>query len=266
MIHRKYRNGMTNLGVMCGFASNDPDGTLRIHQVSCPDMAFAFNRADGVRRAGFNMEPVTVIYRALPFNEGEQLVMEALHVCRMARSVVPKSFYWHSREWPRSNPFYPFREDRAGTLSDEVMAQLVDEHDLPDWVREAMAADEAFEEVLTRPLSNRRLNNRLLITGHCERVLPPGSGHGAAELPIRLRQGRDDAAFPITLNFGASAESVVFPRGLNPEAANLATIMVRPTAKSHGSDGDRLLGIDWKLFGYEVLAVNETDFEAHSEV
>lgn len=253
-----YRNGLINLGVICGFARNASDGALELHQTSCAEMAFRFDRAEGVRGATQDMEPVTIIYRMLDDERGGQPHMQALHVCRMARCVVPKYFAWNSSDWPRSNTFYPYREDKAGTLAPAVDALLVDEHELPQWLRDWAEQDDYLDEALTKPLRNRRLNSRLVITGSLKR-LPVTEWEGP--LPVvraLVRQGSSDAGIPIRLNLGTRNAQAM----LDLAGESYVTVIARPVSRVSGHPDGDVLRVKRHVHAYEVNVLDDVDVES----
>lgn len=169
----KYRNGASNIGVACGFAAFDGEGRIRVHQNACREMGLPMELGAGVRGPSFPYEPVTVVYRLEP-TETESPRLVALHVMRMARSMLPKTFYWNSQDWPLNLDFYPFRQDKAGTLTDDLLACLADEHDMPEWLHQACDDDDSLAELLEAAHSKKQLTNRLIVTGYVvpDRIVP----------------------------------------------------------------------------------------------
>lgn len=159
----KFRNGATNIGVICGFAVADGEGHFLLHQTSCREMGFRMRVGPEARMPTHEFEPVTVVVRLEPNDNGGEMV--ALAVSRMARSMVPKSFTWASRDWVINLDFYPFRKDKAGTLADDVMAQLAEAHDFPAWLHEAALEDDQLAALIAAPTSNKHLQARILLTG-----------------------------------------------------------------------------------------------------
>lgn len=81
----KYRNGLTNIGLYCGFARDLGNGFIRVQQKSWHRMGLVFALDDGVRGPTHEFEPVTVIFQAIPGRDGEQPTYHALYVTRMGQ-------------------------------------------------------------------------------------------------------------------------------------------------------------------------------------
>lgn len=168
----KYQNGLSNLGIALGFAKADDAGNFALHQNACAEMALQFRIAEGARPIEFDYEPVTVLYHLMP-QENAEPERVAIHVCRMARSAVPKVFLWNSKRWAVNLDMYPFGE-RYDQLSERIQSQLAEEHEWPAWVQDAIQEDEELEAMLNRP-TRRGLHSRLLITGRVSFGDVPGA-------------------------------------------------------------------------------------------
>lgn len=231
----KYRNGLTNIGLYCGFARDLGNGFIRVQQKSWHRMGLVFALDDGVRGPTHEFEPVTVIFQAIPGRDGEQPTYHALHVTRMGRPHWPRRFTWRNGAWPNDRDFYPFHPDKPGQISDEVNAQLVDEYEWPDWLARATEDDPVLADMLARRHSNNKLPSRLIVTGRVktERLYTERSPEGYDDLHLRLQLHQPGDApneylsFDMTYlpGFGILARRKYPPGGLP------ATVVLSPAAK-----------------------------------
>lgn len=231
----KYRNAMTNIGIHVGFAVNLPDGTLRVRQNASIEAAWVFTRSEDARPAEFEFEPVTVIYRAEPTQDGVRLL--ALHVTRMAKNMVPKSFKWLSQKWPINRDFYPFKPEKVGTLTDAIQASLAEESRWPDWLERAAEDDFVLDDYLRGKHSNSHLSNRLLLTGRITtgQITPIPATPELPSITLHLRQSfhrpatgePDEPPIPLYYEPGGPGFHTFLDRKY-PKGGLLATVTVRP--------------------------------------
>lgn len=253
----KYRNNLTNIGICCGFATNAPDGAVHVHQTSAKEKAFVMTRDEGVRAADYENEPVTVIYRLIPGEAGADPTMLALHVTRMAKNMVPKTFFWNARAWPRNNPFYPFKPEKAGTLTDEIMDSLADEHDFPQWLLQAAADDEILDDFLCAPTSNKHLLNRLLVTGHLSsNGLVSGDHYPYIDVP--LWQPNDADPIHLRLQLGRKGFYNMM-RQRNNLRGQPSTIILKPEIIVLEHDDVTASRTEFNLMILEMLVVSGED-------
>lgn len=258
----KYRNDMTNIGLICGFATNEADGRLAIHQTSAQETAFRMTRHPEARAAQYDFEPVTVVFRVVPGEDGSEPRMEALHVTRMARNVVPNTFYWNARDWPRSLDFYPFEPRRAGKLTPEIEKSLADEHDFPQWLRDAAREDDSLAELLEGPTSNKHLLNRLLLTGYMmpgEIVPVPREKAAHDFLRVRLRQGRDDSPIGLRMPPGTKGYHFMAEHRCGEDGVP-GTAIIKPVI-AFDYDGEQVTGAHLDLLMLEINAPLACDYK-----
>lgn len=258
----KYRKGATNIGIMCGFATNSDDGTLHVHQTCCAELAFVMEHSEGSRKAEYDFEPVTVVYRVEPSGGDAPAKLIALHVTRMARDMAPKTFHWNRREWPRTLDFYPFLPSKAGQLRPEVVDALAAQHDLPEWLLRAAEDDDQLDELLFRPTSGKHLMNRVLITGTIfpgEMVEVPRDREAHDFLRLRLFQAEGDAPIGIRMPPGTPGYHFLAD---NPRARGgvVATAFAKPfMAYTVSDDGPQGIHLDILLL--QASAVTQADIE-----
>lgn len=257
----KYRKDMTNIGLLCGFATNEADGTLAVHQNSSHELAFRFSRDPAARPAQYDFEPVTVVFRVVPGEDGGPPHLEALHVTRMARNVIPKTFYWNSREWPRSLDFYPFEPTQAGKLTEEIEKSLAHEHDFPQWLRDAAREDDSLADLLDGPTSNKHLLNRLLLTGYMTsgEIVPVPREKAAHDfLRVWLRQGHDDKPTGLRMPPGTKGYHFMADnRG--GEGGVPGTALIKPLI-AYDFDGDQVTNVHLDLLMLEINAPLPCDY------
>jgi len=168
-IQSRYRNGVTNLGVLCGFATNTKQGHLHLLTSGCTEMGWTVERTDGVRAAEYDFEPVLAVCQIVPPAEAQaQPNIRALHVMRMPRQMLPKRLIWFARDWPYNSTFTPFRERfHTHRFPEEFLATLTEEVAYPDWLMEIAEQDSIVEEILFAPAkgNHRHPPNRWVLTG-----------------------------------------------------------------------------------------------------
>jgi hypothetical protein len=231
----KFRNGVTNIGILCGFASLDEAGRLRVHQTACRENALPLELSPEVRGPEYDYEPVLAIYRAEPTPDPKMPVFRALHVTRMPRSLRPKTFAWNSRAWPLNLAFYPFRPDKAGELTADLAAALVEQPALPEWLVEACAQDDLLAELLARPSGNKHLPNRLILTGEVQPQAlvhvdaPLDESEGSVYLAAQVRQPGDRHSIEVRLHPGLEGYTF-WARALEKGGARgyPATLVIKP--------------------------------------
>lgn len=261
----KYRNDMTNIGLLCGFATNEADGRLAVHQTSSRETAFRLTRRPEARPAQYDFEPVTVVFRVLPGADGDEPQMEALHVTRMARSVVPSTFYWNARSWPRSLEFYPFERTQAGKLTEEIEKSLVDEHDLPQWLRDAAQEDDSLADLLEGPTSNKHLLTRLLLTGYMApgEIVPVPREKAAHDfLRVRLRQGLGDEPIGLRMPPGTKGYHFMAENRCGEDGIP-GTAMIKPIV-AYDYDGEQVTNVHVDLLMLEINAPLPCDYKGVS--
>lgn len=258
----KYRNGLTNIGIICGFATSPADGELVVHQCSAKELGFRFRLADGVRGAELPYEPVTVVFRLIPTEDGQPPTLEALHVSRMAKAYVPKTFSWNASNWPRDLDFYPFEPARAGRLTADVVALIAAAPDFPQWLIDAAEQDDALAPLLEGTTSNKHLVNRFLLTGK----LTPGEivetqrVHEAHDyLRIWVRQGDTDEAIGARMPAGTAGFRYMSDRRCGPDGVP-STIFGKVLMTSD-SDGETLSNVALDLLLLEANAVAPCDLQ-----
>lgn len=162
----KYRNGVTNLGVMTGFATNTPDGGLRIRQTASAADAVPLVRAPQARAAEYDHEPVFVIFRMVPTPGTDVPTLVALHVTRLSKDRMPKPNHWFNpRAWASDMDFDPYYKRGEGRgWRREIVDSLADTLALPQWAIDAADGDSELAPLLYEPLSSSRLTSRLLLT------------------------------------------------------------------------------------------------------
>lgn len=262
----KYRNDMTNIGLICGFATNEDDGRLAVHQTSSHEIAFRMTRDTDARAAEYDFEPVTVVFRVVPGKDGETPEMEALHVTRMARNVVPNAFYWNARSWPRSLEFYPFEPSQAGKLKAEIEQALVDEHDFPEWLHAAAEEDDSLAELLDGPTSNKHLLTRLLLTGYMspgEIVPVPREKASHDFLRVRLRQGLDDLPIGLRMPPGTKGYHFMAEHRCGEDGVP-GTAMIKPIMEFE-YDGESVTGVALDLLMLEINAPLACDYQGGTD-
>lgn len=260
----KYRNGVTNIGVLCGFAALDAQGRLLVHQNACREMAFVLDRTESARAPEFEYEPVTVIYQLIPGPEGEQPRLSALHVTRMARSMLPKTFYWNSQDWPLNLEFYPFRPDKAGTLTDDLLEAIADESEYPEWLRHAAFEDDSLADLISKTSSNKHLQNRLLITGHLragEMVAVPREVSAHDYLRVHLRQPGDSKSVGMRMNPGVRSFHY-FAGERHPEGGIPVTAVAKATIEIEFDADERVTAATLDYHLLEANTVTQADVAA----
>lgn len=219
--------------------------------------------SDQARPPEFDYEPVVVVYRALPNQEGQPPVLEAVHVSRMPVCLVPKTFTWNSRAWPRSTEFYPFDPNQAGRLNSQVSSQLLPSPQYPDWLVKAAEQDDALRSLLTKPRSNKHLQNRFLLTGRVSAFKVqrnPDYPHRDL-LPLELRQGEHDQ--PIELGaFRGSPDFKHLVRLISKTENRWKAITALGKAvKKWDFDGEKVLNVRHRLLLVESLTVDQHDIQ-----
>lgn len=207
----KFRNGVTNIGILCGFASLDEAGRLRVHQTACRENALPLELSPEVRGPEYDYEPVLAIYRVEPTPDPKMPVFRALHVTRMPRSLRPKTFAWNSRAWPLNLAFYPFRPDKA------------------------CAQDDLLADLLARPSGNKHLPNRLILTGEVQPQAlvhvdaPLDESEGSVYLAAQVRQPGDRHSIEVRLHPGLEGYTF-WARALEKGGARgyPATLVIKP--------------------------------------
>lgn len=256
----KYRNGTTNIGVICGFAVADGEKGLILHQTSCREMGMPMRLAEGVRGPTNDYEPVTVVVQLVP--EDGQTQMVALHVTRMAKHMVPKTFQWNSRGWGISQSFYPFRKDKAGTLSDEVADQLAEQHDLPAWLSDAIAEDDSLAALLAGPSSNKHLQARVLVTGFLSggAVVPQPREKSAHDYNrVMLTQPNDKHAVPTRLNPGTPGYWAILGMATRNAGVPITALLKPSPEVTLAEDGETVSSVTRDFLLLEANAVAPED-------
>lgn len=261
----KYRNGTTNLGVISGFGRMDDQGNLHVHQNSCVEMAYVFELGEAARPAAYEYEPVTVIFQAIP-SATSTPSFKALHVYRMTKDAVPRSFIWSSRKWAINLPFYPFPVGTNDQLTPEIMESLADEHDLPQWLQDEIERDPSVAEIVINPASSKRLRSRLMITGYVSNGIHPGAQplDEGRQRRILFKQPGDNAAIPLLLPMGAQGCKGLADMAANNEPTPV-TLLVRPSMHAIMApvkDQEVVESTFMELTILEIGVVNATDFQA----
>jgi len=256
----KYRNDLTNIGILCGFAESNSSDEIVVHQCAARELGFRLRLADSARPAEFPYEPVTVIFRILPAADGGEPTLEALHVSRLAKQLIPKTFYWNSASWPRTNDFYPFEPTRAGRLSEAVSAQIAETTAYPDWLVEAAENDDTLADLIERPTSNKHLLNRFLLTGQMtpgELVEVPRLVDAHDYLRVWLRQGEGDSPVGARMPQGTRGFHFMGEGRCGPEGA--ATTILGKVLRVAEGDAANLGAVSTDLLLLEAGAIAPHD-------
>lgn len=259
----KYRNGLTNIGVMCGFATPSGNGQMLVHRCSSWELATPFTLNEQTRAPEFDYEPVVVVYRALPSPVGQAPALEALDVSRMSVPLVPKSFVWNSRAWPRSTEFYPFDPERPGRFSAEVNSQLLPAPQYSQWLVQAAQEDDLLYSILYKSKSNKHLQNRFLITGRvsASKVVKNTNNHHRDLLPLALRQGEEDQPIEMGM-FRSTPEFKEFVRLISKTDKRWrACTTFGKAVKTWDFDGECVRDVRHRLLVLESVVVSQHDIE-----
>lgn len=261
----KFRNGTTNLGIASGFASMTAEGEMLIHQNSCVELAFKVALGPTARVAEYDYEPVTVIYQVIPQADGS-LSFLALHVTRMAAHAVPRSFTWSSRRWAVNLDFYPFPAGKIDALREDILETLAEDHEMPEWLLEAIAEDDTVERIVAGRAASKRLRNRIVVTGFISR--DPRSdalvdSEDGRERRLVLKQFGDEHGVPVSLLMGTPGCKGLLDMANHGERTPV-TLLMRPDAVATmdpDSDQEKVLGVDRRLIILEMLSVSAQDYD-----
>lgn len=261
----KFRNGTTNLGIVSGFGRLDEAGVLMIHQNSCIELAFHLHLGSSARAPEYDYEPLTVIYQTIPQEDGS-LRFDALHVTRMAKHAVPRSFTWSSRRWAVNLDFYPFPAGKIDALREDIVATLSEEHEMPAWLAAAVEDDESLERIVTGRAASKRLRNRLIVTGFLSRD-PSGDGPGGSEdgreRRLLLKQPGDQYGIPVSLLMGTPGCKGMLDMATHGERTPV-TLLMRPdftATMDEEADTETVLSVERRLIILEASAVAMSDFQ-----
>lgn len=261
----KYRNNVTNIGIYCGFATNE-DGKLRVQQTACKEAGLVFELAEGARPAAHEYEAVIVIYQIIPSDSdptqgGEPPRVIAHHVGKMPKSHIPKSFVWNSRAWPLNTPFYPFRKDKAGTIKDEILADLPETIEMPEWLALAAERDSELATLLAKRTSNRHLMNRLLVTGKLAKLRMERHSNGYLQdhVIVGLQQPGEQASLVLTLFFKKPGSSTFIKNDFGTGGI-AATAVLKPYFRVIEHDDVTPQKIVFDIEMIDMLTVESTDF------
>lgn len=260
MQHSKFRNNATNIGIYCGFACAEGYGQIRVLQTACREMGMLFDLDDGARLPTQDFEPVTVIYRAEPGRPGEKPTFTALHVTRLARTHVPKGFWWKNGAWTNDVDFYPFTPEKAGPLRLDLDAMIAEQHDWPAWLLAAAENDAELSDLLAQGGSRSRLSNRLLVSGRVVTagIEPVYEGSEYSRLNLLLRQPGDVNAFAVRYGERRPAFAALANRRY-PPGGMAVTAVLKPETTILDHDGVNVLASEFSIQMIEMLTLVDTD-------
>jgi len=207
LIQTRYRNGVTNFGVICGFATNTDAGDLHLLQNGCQEMGWTLKRSEGARGADYDFEPVVAVCQMEPpEDEWSRPQMTAMYVTRMSRSLLPTKLVWRARDWPHNSPYYPYHEPHHSYNFPQALLETLDDTaDYPDWLLKIADEDEELGVLLEKYTRVRYMQNAWVLTG---RVVS-GSVTEPAEvsyhedvnpyIPLELWQPGNDRPFHLRL-------------------------------------------------------------------
>jgi len=265
-LQSRYRNGVTNIGMICGFATNTEDGGLHLLTNGCIEMGWTLERSEGARAAEYDFEPVVAICRMEPpADEWTQPRFLALHVSRMPHQLLPRCLIWLARDWPYSSEYTPFggRFYTYG-FSSRVLDALADDAGYPAWLNTVLEGDSVIAEEFSRRARKRILPHRWVLTGRVVSgplttpvELPP-HGKPIPYFPLQLWQPGDSA--PIHLHIKTTKQDA---RGLGRNPLNMpATVLCRGKRLVFEHNGQRILRSQVAFSVDEILVPSEIDCEA----
>jgi len=265
-LQSRYRNGVTNIGMICGFATNTEDGGLHLLTNGCTEMGWTLERAEGARAAEYDFEPVVAICQMEPpEDEWAQPRFRALHVSRMPRQFLPRYLTWLARDWPYSSEYTPF----AGRFytygfSNTVLDALADDVDYPAWLNTVLEEDTVIAEEFSRKARKRVLPHRWVLTGRIVSgplttpVEMPPHEKPTPYFPLQLSQPGDSAPFHLRLKITKSDA-----RGLTRTPLDMhATVLCRGKKLVLEHNGTRILRSQIAFSADEILIPSEIDSEA----
>lgn len=258
----KYQHGLSNIGIAMGFAKATGATSFALHQNACVEMALNFERTDQARAIEYDYEPVTVLYYLEPVT-GAPPRRIAMHVCRMARSAVPKVFLWNSKRWAVNLEMYPFGS-KYDQLSDSILESLADRHEWPQWVNDAADDDEELDALLNSP-SRRGLHSRVLITGyvHFDDVGGARKLDDAHQHRIYLRQGQGLPALPMQMSNGTKGMQAVLAMAELGDPIPV-TFLLKSLVTCTLSGPEVVESVDFDFDVLQAFAVTPWDIEPRS--
>jgi len=262
-LQSRYRNGVTNLGVVCGFATNTADGGLHLLTNSCTEMGWTLERTEGARAAEYDFEPVVAICQMEPpDDEWAHPRMRALHVSRMPRTHLPRYLIWLARDWAYSTDYTPFGE-RFHTygFTDDVLNALVDEADEPAWLNAVLDADTVLADMIRKRARKKFMPHRWALTGRVVSgpcmtpVEMPPHEDPTPYFPLQLWQPGDSIPFHLRLKVSKPAA-----KGLGRAPIDMhATVLCRGKTLVFEHNGNRVLRSQPVFSVDEILLPSEID-------
>jgi len=266
-IQTRYRNGATNLGLICGFATNTKQGHLHLLTTGCTEMGWTVERTAGARAAEYDHEPVLAVCQMEPpAEEGASARMRALYVSRMPRQMLPKRLIWLARDWPYNSSFTPFGgRFHTFRFPSELLDTLDEEITYPDWLLDIINEDSILEEVLCTPASGsqRFFHNRWCLTG---RVVSgplttpsetPPNEYPVPYVPLKFWQPEDE--YPLLLRIPISErDSYPFVHGSKETPA---TVLFKARMQVLEHNGKHVLRAQRVFSVEEVLVPTTIDHE-----
>lgn len=259
----KFRNGVTNLGVMTGFATNTLDGGLRIRQTASAADAVPLRRDPQARPAEYDHEPVFVIFRMVPTPGTDVPTLVALHVTRLSKDRMPKPDRWFNPQvWASDMDFVPYyrRSEGQGWLR-EIVDSLADTLALPQWAIDAAEGDSELAPMLYEPLSSNRLTSRLLLTCQVAAIAKAERGDGSGLQPgfltlHAIQPGEDDVPMRLYAPISCPGYNTLIAR-MRRDFAMSATLSLQVGYRTQAVDGVPNVGLYPLLL--DMMQIDEPD-------
>lgn len=142
-----YTHGGINTFFVFGFAENDGDGRLLLHQIGgARELALPVILKDAAREAAYPYEAM-ILAGSIAQHEG-RLHLVARQAWRASKAHVPSKLIWHRKGYARG-PFVPVDHTKRFAVRDDVMGPLPSRI---DWPKSVLRFAETHGEVFKRLL------------------------------------------------------------------------------------------------------------------